>query len=67
MASKTRKMLREFESEGWVATYTKGQHVKLVHPTIPTHPIFTSSTPSDRRASLNLRAQLRRALQGKPL
>lgn len=45
--------------EGWAVTRTRGGHVKFTKAGCP--PIFTSSTPSDFRAGLNARAQLRRA------
>lgn len=66
MTGETRKMLRGIEKEGWIVTHTKGQHIKLTHPLIPCHPVFTGSTPSDRRTEQNLRAQMRRALRGRP-
>ena len=45
--------------EGWIVARTKGGHVKFLK--VGYCPIFTSFTPSDRRAGLNARAQLRRA------
>ncbi|MDT3722965.1 hypothetical protein [Pseudomonas oryzihabitans] len=45
--------------EGWAVTRTRGGHVKFTK--LGCSPIFTSSTPSDYRASLNARALLRRA------
>jgi len=45
--------------EGWVVTRTKSGHLRFTKTGCA--PIFTSSTPSDCRAGLNARAQLRRA------
>jgi hypothetical protein len=46
-------------SEGWEVSRTSGGHLKFVKTGLP--PIFTSSTASDRRASQNAWARLRRA------
>jgi hypothetical protein len=43
--------------EGRIVARTKGGHVKFLK--VGYCPIFTSFTPSDRRAGLNARAQLR--------
>lgn len=45
--------------EGWAVSRTRGGHVKFTK--LGYCPIFTSFTPSDHRAGLNARAQLRRA------
>ncbi|CAB3648421.1 type II toxin-antitoxin system HicA family toxin [Achromobacter pestifer] len=45
--------------EGWDVRRTPGGHLKFVKPGLPA--IYTSSTASDHRATLNARAQLRRA------
>jgi len=44
---------------GWSASRTNGGHLRFSKPGRPF--IFTSSTPSDRRAYLNALAMLRRA------
>lgn len=55
--------LIEFALEdGWEVSRTSGGHLKFVKTDLP--PIFTSSTASDRRASQNAWAQLRRAERG---
>ena len=45
--------------EGWHVVRTPGGHLKFTKPGCAA--IYTSSTASDHRASLNARAQLRRA------
>ncbi len=44
--------------EGWEIVHTPGGHLKFTKPGLP--PIYTGSTPGDRRAGLNARARLRR-------
>ena len=44
---------------GWQISLTRGGHLRLTKP--GRGPVFTSSTPSDRRAYLNALATLRRA------
>jgi hypothetical protein len=46
-------------NEGWHVKRTPGGHLKFSKPGHAS--IYTSSTASDHRASLNARAQLRRA------
>lgn len=46
-------------SAGWSIKRTNGGHLRFSKPGRPV--IFTSSTPSDRRAYLNALAMLRRA------
>ncbi|MDU8358507.1 MULTISPECIES: hypothetical protein [Pseudomonas] len=46
-------------AQGWVVQRTRGGHVKFTKGGCC--PIYTSFTPSDHRAGLNARAQLRRA------
>nr|WP_067285880.1 cobyrinic acid a,c-diamide synthase [Marinobacterium profundum] len=46
-------------NEGWCIKRTPGGHLKFSKPGHAS--IYTSSTASDHRASLNARAQLRRA------
>lgn len=43
---------------GWSVCSTRNGHLKLLHPSGAIY--FTSSTPSDRRASMNLDHDLRR-------
>ncbi|MFC4253045.1 type II toxin-antitoxin system HicA family toxin [Sinimarinibacterium flocculans] len=45
--------------DGCKVSRTRGGHLKFAKPGLP--PIFTSSTASDHHASLNAKAQLRRA------
>ena len=49
---------RQAVLRGWRVEPTKNLHLKWVAPSGAI--IFSSSTPSDRRAALNLRSQLRR-------
>ncbi|WP_061291203.1 hypothetical protein [Azotobacter vinelandii] len=51
--------LAEFAlAEGWSVRRTRGNHICFFKSGCA--PIFTSSTPSDYRANLNAKAQLRR-------
>jgi predicted RNA binding protein YcfA (HicA-like mRNA interferase family) len=56
------KLLRQASACGWQVTRTRGGHWRLRHPGGVV--VVMSSTPSDRRALLNFRAQLRRAERG---
>jgi predicted RNA binding protein YcfA (HicA-like mRNA interferase family) len=56
------KLLRQASACGWQVTRTRGGHWRLRHPGGGV--VVMSSTPSDRRALLNFRAQLRRAERG---
>ena len=47
---------------GWVATLTKGGHIRLTHPSGGI--IHTAFTPSDWRARRNLASQVRRYERG---
>ncbi|WP_122341975.1 hypothetical protein [Pseudomonas caricapapayae] len=59
-AKKSLQALAEFAiSQGWAVQRTHGGHVKFTKGGCS--PIYTSFTPSDHRADLNARAQLRRA------
>ena len=54
------KALIEFAvAEGWQVKRTPGGHLKFTK--VGCSPIYTSSTASDHRASLNARSQIRRA------
>lgn len=50
---------------GWQISLTHGGHLRFTKP--GRGPVFTSSTPSDRRAYLNALAMLRRADRSAPL
>lgn len=50
---------------GWQISLTHGGHLRFTKP--GRGPVFTSSTPSDRRAYLNALAMLRRADRAAPL
>jgi predicted RNA binding protein YcfA (HicA-like mRNA interferase family) len=52
------KLLRQASACGWQVMRTR-RHWRLLHPNGGI--VVLSSTPSDRRALLNVRAQLRRA------
>lgn len=56
-----RELVEEAAQAGWTVTIRKGGHLKFEHPEAAS--VFSSSTPSDRRAVLNTRAQLRRNLK----
>ncbi|HEY0290310.1 MAG TPA: hypothetical protein VGC62_25445 [Pseudomonas sp.] len=59
-ASKGLQDLADFAiSQGWVVCLTRGGHVKFSKGGCAS--IYTSFSPSDHRAGLNARAQLRRA------
>ena len=50
------------ENLGYSVEKTNGGHFRFTHPRAST-PIFTSSTPSDRRAFMNMSKMLQRALR----
>ena len=50
---------------GWQVSLTRGGHLRFTKP--GRGPVFTSSTPSDRRAYLNALAMLRREDRSAPL
>jgi hypothetical protein len=60
-----RDLIRLAERDGWSITTTNGGHLRLEHPDA-TGPVFTGSTPSDRRAIHNALATMRRALPPEP-
>ncbi|HBO1296505.1 TPA: type II toxin-antitoxin system HicA family toxin [Pseudomonas aeruginosa] len=47
------------QSAGWTVQQTRKLHLKFTKP--GRQPVFTSGTPSDRRAWLNAKAQLSQA------
>jgi predicted RNA binding protein YcfA (HicA-like mRNA interferase family) len=53
------RLLRQASACGWQVARTRGGHWRLLHPSGGI--VVMSSTPGDRRALLNMRAQLRRA------
>lgn len=52
-----RDLIREAKRQGWVVATTGSGHLRLTSPT--GHIIVAARTPSDKRATLNLRARLR--------
>ena len=46
---KARDLIRTAKRDGWQISRTGGDHLKLTHPEA-SGPVFTGSTPSDRRA-----------------
>jgi hypothetical protein len=58
--SRRSELVRLARALGWsVAEITGGGHLKLVRPGC--RPVIVANSPGDRRARLNMRAQLRRA------
>jgi hypothetical protein len=57
--SETKKLHRDLRRHGYKVTFTAGGHVKITHPSLRM-PVFAPGTPSDRRATANLLAHLRR-------
>ena len=55
----TARLAEQAESAGWTVGKTRNNHIVFAAPT--GQKVFTSSTPGDKRATKNLRAQLRRA------
>lgn len=64
----TREDLRQLvdfaKANGWTVSRTRGGHIRFTKPGLGS--IYTSSTPSDYRAGLNAKAQLRRAQRAMP-
>lgn len=50
-------LIRKAEKQGWTVTRTRGDHLKWTGPSGGT-PYFSSSTPSDSRAVINLEKDL---------
>jgi len=61
MHSETMKFIRR-DAADWEASRTRGGHIRLRHPQAA-HDVILAATPSDRRALLNAKAQMRRALR----
>jgi predicted RNA binding protein YcfA (HicA-like mRNA interferase family) len=55
------RLLRQASACGWQVTRTRGGHGRLLHPGGGT--VMMSGTPSDRRALLNMRVQMRRVAE----
>jgi predicted RNA binding protein YcfA (HicA-like mRNA interferase family) len=53
-----KKILKALADQGWKITQRRSSHYRLQSPNGDVY--FAGSTPSDRRAVLNLRADLRR-------
>lgn len=58
MKKEVRQLVREMIARGWEFSLRSNNHVKLQHPCGAF--IITSSTPSDGRALLNARADIKR-------
>jgi predicted RNA binding protein YcfA (HicA-like mRNA interferase family) len=56
------RMLVEWAQEhGWHAEKTNGDHIRFTHPRAGV--VFSSFTPSDQRAYLNARGDMRRKMK----
>jgi len=55
-----RTLIAAAEAQGWRVEKTPGNHVRFMSPDVRVPPIVTGSTPSDVRATRNLRSLLRR-------
>ena len=55
-----RALVELAEAQGWTVTPTRKSHLRFASPD-GVHLVIASGTASDRRATKNLRAQLRRA------
>lgn len=64
MSRLLRKFLREAAKEGWTASHTSNGHYKWRHRDGGI--FFSSSTPSDRRAEKNIRADMKRYSRKQP-
>jgi predicted RNA binding protein YcfA (HicA-like mRNA interferase family) len=53
--------VRAAAREGWVATRTRGSHVRLIHPSGAI--VICSGTPGGQRVVRDVKADLRRALR----
>lgn len=61
---KARELVRLAERDGWRVSTTGSNHLRLEHPQA-SGPVFTGSTPSDRRALHNARAMMKRVMRTK--
>lgn len=62
MADDFQIRLREWKQQGWEITKTGGGHLRLTHDDA-SMPVFCASTPSDRRAVMNIESNLKKARQ----
>jgi predicted RNA binding protein YcfA (HicA-like mRNA interferase family) len=58
MTKEIRKLIRELSSRGWVYEHRKSGHLRFIHPS--GRYVTTSLTPSDWRAMLKIRQDIRR-------
>lgn len=56
-----RRLVASCRQQGWRVERTRRLHWRFVPPRPDAQIVITAGTPSDRRALLNLRADLRRA------
>jgi predicted RNA binding protein YcfA (HicA-like mRNA interferase family) len=56
------KRIRAIEALGWNVSHTRGTHLRCSHPKA-SRTVFTAGTPSDHRAWMNLKHELRRVLR----
>lgn len=61
-SSDMRDLVNYAEGFGYSVELTRNKHLKFTLPGVP--PVFTSSTPSDRRSWANCRALLKRLVGG---
>ena len=60
MSGAMRTICKQAKRQGWKVGLTRSGHVRFVPPDRSVPALVTGSTPGDRRAVLNLRADLRR-------
>lgn len=56
-----RKIIKKAKKQGWLVERTKNSHVKFIPKDKSQRPVYTGSTPSDKRALLNLKKDLERS------
>ena len=61
-SSEMKEVRRQLERQGFIATKTRGGHWRFEHPNMEGF-VFAPDTPSDPRAIMNFRAQLRRKMR----
>ena len=61
MRGDSKSVLQAAVRRGWVATHTRGGHIKLTHPSGAIY--FTGVSPSDWRVGVKLDRDLRRLEQ----
>lgn len=52
-------LIKRAEKQGWTVSRTRADHLRWTSPTDP-RPYFSSSTPSDKRAIINISKDLQR-------